>query len=1267
MESNTNISSLFRAKLTTKLISLFLTLLIIFFSIPSIVYAETAEALSGLGSDETGSASDSESDSSATLKSGEVYEETELREENVKHFRLEDGSSVAAVYPSAVHLSDGNGGWIDIDNSLHSVSGDIGTSDGRIKLSKKITGNENLFTLHSGNKKITFSLIGAKKGVIGEAFNNEDAESDTLLQKMMNLEKLSSSVIYRDILSGVDLEYELNGAGVKENIIIKERASSYTYSFELKLNGLSAVLEKDGSVSLLDESGDISYVIPAPVIFDANGSLGSAAYTLTENGGNGKYTLTVTADSKWMNDSERAFPVTLDPAVCPSTSYYTDTYIISSQPSSAYSAAAFLNVTEYITSYIKASNLDFIPRNSYVSSATLALVTLGTYNTSVGAYLVTSNWDSTLTYAKTQLASSPQGTVGKIITYNQIKNTSSGTIVEFNVTEAFKYWQDNPTLNYGLALKRVGSTGSAAFASMECADVNVKPCFMVNYVNHNGIESYNSYSSHSVGGVATGNVNLATGALVMDIPLLTASNEVLPYIASLTYDGARAGTQFYSANANVPYGFVTSAFGFKWSMQQSVVKKSYVNANGETKSLYIWCDADGTEHSFFEGSTSGVYEDADGLGLKLRQTSSETKITSKDKTVYTFSAVEYPGEYTGAWHLVSIKDRNGNTLTFTSDSISRKPVNVKFTPASSSSSWEILRFAYNSSSVVPAAIYDPLTGRGVVFSYSDTVDGEISLTAKKYLRKIDYVTGSTTWTESDWVSPTSGEVISSLELTYSSSGHILQALETVSDVGISYTIVDSKVMAVQEKNSQGVGQEIGFIYGTGYTDIRSSGTNDVYGNSDDIITRNIFDSYGRAVSVYSKNAAGTRVYNGVLGEYEEQENIRNNIKEVVNISEGSVNYLMNGGFDEGADGFDYWVKSADVGTDSASDRPKSINKAKMSVSASGSSYIYQTVRLLPDTYTISLDLTSTNAIGVTVGVKITNLNNTSSVQTYEFAKNERLNDYSIDAAKIKRVSESFTVSSDSRYKIEIFAIGDSTASNAKIYVDNVMLSAGKEMAEYNLVDFAGFDRYSCDTSGNLLYFDSCWSGGQEVTTSSVSPLLSQSLRIYCADINSICTAKQIVYQSSEGIRSGIRKFVVSGYGRSEAAVLSNNAFFGIKVEVKYSGENKPDIFEYNFDPTFKDWQFTSGIFETRDYSVIESITVICEFSGQLGASAYFDNISIVDATDYNTLRYTYYENGNVKTVSDFDTIEYYRYDSNNNLIAKANNYRILYQYDYGLV
>lgn len=104
MENNTK--SLFKNKLTTKLISLFLTLLIIFFAVSSIIYAEAAEAIMGLGGEEAAS---SLSDNDTSLGGAGIYEAEELREENVKHFRLEDGSYVAAQYPLAVHISDGEG------------------------------------------------------------------------------------------------------------------------------------------------------------------------------------------------------------------------------------------------------------------------------------------------------------------------------------------------------------------------------------------------------------------------------------------------------------------------------------------------------------------------------------------------------------------------------------------------------------------------------------------------------------------------------------------------------------------------------------------------------------------------------------------------------------------------------------------------------------------------------------------------------------------------------------------------------------------------------------------------------------------------------------------------------------------------------------------------------------------------------------------------------------------------------------------------------
>ena len=43
-----------------------------------------------------------------------LWEETELREANVKHFRLEGGLMLAAQYPFPVHYQDENGAWVGI-------------------------------------------------------------------------------------------------------------------------------------------------------------------------------------------------------------------------------------------------------------------------------------------------------------------------------------------------------------------------------------------------------------------------------------------------------------------------------------------------------------------------------------------------------------------------------------------------------------------------------------------------------------------------------------------------------------------------------------------------------------------------------------------------------------------------------------------------------------------------------------------------------------------------------------------------------------------------------------------------------------------------------------------------------------------------------------------------------------------------------------------------------------------------------------------------
>ncbi len=116
----------------------------------------------------------------------------------------------------------------------------------------------------------------------------------------MALEGLTSEIIYKNILSDVDLQYVITSGNIKENIIVKSKQDSYNYSFTLKLNNLEAEKATDGSISIYDpNTGEVLYIIPSPVVYDANGEYADtdcASYMLTETGTN-MYSLVVSAAS----------------------------------------------------------------------------------------------------------------------------------------------------------------------------------------------------------------------------------------------------------------------------------------------------------------------------------------------------------------------------------------------------------------------------------------------------------------------------------------------------------------------------------------------------------------------------------------------------------------------------------------------------------------------------------------------------------------------------------------------------------------------------------------------------------------------------------------------------------------------------------------------------------------------------------------------------------------------------------------------------------
>ena len=107
-------------KLGLGTLSVFLSILMIVYLIPLSVYADLASSLGDVPEDVDTTTSIEQADqiSDHSPAPDAMFELTDRREQNVKHFRLSDGSIVAAQYASPIHEQDESGEWQDIDNTL---------------------------------------------------------------------------------------------------------------------------------------------------------------------------------------------------------------------------------------------------------------------------------------------------------------------------------------------------------------------------------------------------------------------------------------------------------------------------------------------------------------------------------------------------------------------------------------------------------------------------------------------------------------------------------------------------------------------------------------------------------------------------------------------------------------------------------------------------------------------------------------------------------------------------------------------------------------------------------------------------------------------------------------------------------------------------------------------------------------------------------------------------------------------------------------------
>lgn len=448
--------------------------------------------------------------SSATLASeqtdaDEMRDATEVlerRDRTTKHFDLGNGYYRAVSYGGAVHRLDENGVWQDIDNRLQSSAEDprqYTTSDGRVRISK----DRPAVTLEENGYRIEMRLMTDAVGVTEIAAEQVPQVPVLSCDVSADLQKVRSAARYRDQLPSTDVEYILEGDDIKECIVVNSLSDRYVYQFDLTLNGLTPRLTDSGEIRLYRANGRAEeYSISAPYIYDAAGARSDAVhYELTEE--NGTYRVAVIANADWINAAERALPATVYLTI--TSEGFQDTHIASRTPNGNYGTQEALWISGSEIPFIKPYHVS-VPYGSTVVDALLNVYYyyvdyVASGGLTAGAYQVMHDWDETGSNGLTWNIAQPDTSIyisDKCLDTQYFSGAngayqSSPKLIRFDITDAARDWQDDPSLNYGIALRYLSGTNSSVSVwaheagNQYCASVTVnykldteRSCFIRN-------------------------------------------------------------------------------------------------------------------------------------------------------------------------------------------------------------------------------------------------------------------------------------------------------------------------------------------------------------------------------------------------------------------------------------------------------------------------------------------------------------------------------------------------------------------------------------------------------------------------------------------------------------------------------------------------------------------------------------------------------------------------------------------------------------------
>ena len=719
-----------------KLLSLLLVVVLVLQIVPATVFAtEETEDLATGNEPLTDATQDIFADNASEtieefLASAQVlFEEETLREESVKHFRLENGQYLAIAYDTPVHYLDSNGEWQDYDNTLvplnHNgqLTGYRVQNGDSLRLFSAEANSGQLVAVQTGDYSLALTPVlpadaelpaqpvtplepmgdfaleetgitsSAAASVLVTVAPAETVIEDNLMAKVQP-EKLYSALEYSGLMDGVSIRYENYANAIKESIVVSAPQSEYIYSFRLQTEGLTPALQESGDILFSTTDGTVIYTIPAPYMIDANNDVSyEAAYTLTNSGS--EWILTVTADTAWMNAPQRTYPILIDPTISETTDGDDDicgNFVRAGYPNSPDTTDMGVyvgingNNNGLSRSFFHVNNLIELPYGCRVNYASLSAYHYSQSGSAVDVEIheLTSNsvqasagiaawktWANNLTWNNQP----PYSDI--VIDSQKLSTSTTGQYITWDITKLANKWYTDGTTNIGFALVAQNEAATNARSTLYGPrKLSYRPRMAIAYRNIRGIESAYTYQNANAGKAGTAYIGDFAMQNTLVVPLWLSPSNTMPFSVSLVYNSSLSGAYFSSYYQDVnTANYETMHVGVGWmlSLQETVISKT---VDGVTYRVYT--DADGREHYFLYCS-DGYYRDEDGLGLKISGSSSNYTMSddSGNQKIFTYG------------YLTETKDAYGNVLYYCYDDEAYSSSSSSWKPSSSTTGHKV--------------------------------------------------------------------------------------------------------------------------------------------------------------------------------------------------------------------------------------------------------------------------------------------------------------------------------------------------------------------------------------------------------------------------------------------------------------------------------------------------------------------------------------------------------------------------------------------------